>query len=160
MENDGNRSQNEPATAAKRGMLIPLSVAAFVLIVAAIIFSSAGPDRTRTAEFNNPNSNQTSIEKSKPAESSIPVSDAARNEQAAPAAPQRTDPNRQTVTWSLEQMAIMEKKALILRARAELAKLDALYAEDEERRTVLENRARADEALALELENSLGGWRT
>ena len=53
----------------------------------------------------------------------------------------------------------MEKEALILRARAELARLEALYAEDEEQRALLEGRARAYEAQARELENSLEGWR-
>ena len=45
MEYDTNRSQDESPHAPKRSMLIPLSLAAFVLIVAAIIFSAAGPDR-------------------------------------------------------------------------------------------------------------------
>jgi hypothetical protein len=53
----------------------------------------------------------------------------------------------------------MEKEALMLRVRAELAKIDALYADDEAGRTVLENRARAYEAKARELEDSLSGWR-
>lgn len=53
----------------------------------------------------------------------------------------------------------MEKEALILRARAEHAKLAALYAEDEADRAVLEGRARAYEAQARELEDSLDGWR-
>jgi hypothetical protein len=53
----------------------------------------------------------------------------------------------------------MEKEALILRARAELAKLDAQHAENEEDRRQLFERARAYEAQALELEYSLDGWR-
>ena len=53
----------------------------------------------------------------------------------------------------------MEKEALILRARAELAKLDALYAEDDQQRLLHIGRARALEAQALELEDSLDGWR-
>jgi hypothetical protein len=36
----------------------------------------------------------------------------------------------------------MEKEALILRARAELAKLDAKYAQDEEERRIFAERAR------------------
>jgi hypothetical protein len=46
----------------------------------------------------------------------------------------------------------MEKEALILRARAELAKLDAQYAHDKDER-------RAYDAQARELEESLAGWR-
>lgn len=53
----------------------------------------------------------------------------------------------------------MEKEALILRARAELAKLDAQYAQDEEERRIFAERARAYEAQARELEASLAGWR-
>lgn len=53
----------------------------------------------------------------------------------------------------------MEKEALILRARAELARIDALYARDEAERAIAENRARAYEAKARELEDSLSGWR-
>jgi hypothetical protein len=36
--------------------LLPIGIGVAILIVAAIIFSSAGPDRTRTAQNNNPNS--------------------------------------------------------------------------------------------------------
>ena len=53
----------------------------------------------------------------------------------------------------------MEKEALMLRMRAELAKIDALYAGDQATRTDLESRARAYEAQASELEKSLSGWR-
>jgi len=53
----------------------------------------------------------------------------------------------------------MEKEALILRARAELARLDALYAQDASERAVFASRARAYEAQARELEDSLNGWR-
>jgi hypothetical protein len=53
----------------------------------------------------------------------------------------------------------MEKEALILRARAELAKIDAQYADGEEERRRFEGRARAFEAQAKELEDSLMGWR-
>jgi hypothetical protein len=35
--------------------LFPIGIGVAILIVAAIIFSSAGPDRTRTAQNNNPN---------------------------------------------------------------------------------------------------------
>jgi hypothetical protein len=53
----------------------------------------------------------------------------------------------------------MEKEALILRARAELAKLDAQYAHRDDDRRTLNERARAYEAQARELEESLAGWR-
>ena len=52
----------------------------------------------------------------------------------------------------------MEKEALILRARAELAKLSALYASDDIERLQHEGRARAYEAQATELEESITGW--
>jgi hypothetical protein len=50
---------------------------------------------------------------------------------------------------------VMEREALILRARAEHAKLAALYAKDETQRIDWEARARAYEAHAQKLENSL-----
>jgi hypothetical protein len=53
----------------------------------------------------------------------------------------------------------MEKEALILRARAELARLDAQYAQSEDDRRALTERARAYDAQARELEESLAGWR-
>jgi hypothetical protein len=53
----------------------------------------------------------------------------------------------------------MEKEALILRARAELARLQALYADGEEQPYLLERLARDYEAQAVELENSIEGWR-
>ena len=57
------------------------------------------------------------------------------------------------------RVGTMEKEALILRARAELAKLSALYASDDIERLQYEGRARAYEAQARELEDSLTGWR-
>jgi hypothetical protein len=51
----------------------------------------------------------------------------------------------------------MEKEALILRARAELAKLQAEYATDGGERHSLYERARAYDAQAEELENQLNG---
>jgi hypothetical protein len=53
----------------------------------------------------------------------------------------------------------MEREALILRARAELAKLAALYAEDDVERLQYEGRARAYESQANALEDSLTGWK-
>jgi hypothetical protein len=49
----------------------------------------------------------------------------------------------------------MEREALILRARAEQAKLAALYATNEAERRHYEDRARAYEARARQLEDSL-----
>jgi hypothetical protein len=51
----------------------------------------------------------------------------------------------------------MEREALLLRLRAEQAKLAAQYA-DENERTVYEQRARAYEAQAIEIENRLDLW--
>jgi hypothetical protein len=51
----------------------------------------------------------------------------------------------------------MEREALLLRLRAEHAKLAAQYA-DEEERPIFEQRARAYEAQAIELENRLDLW--
>ena len=51
----------------------------------------------------------------------------------------------------------MEREALLLRLRAEQAKLAARYA-DEQDRVIFEQRARAYEAQAIELENRLDLW--
>ena len=51
----------------------------------------------------------------------------------------------------------MEREALVLRLRAEHAKLAAEYA-DEKERTLFEQQARAYEAQAIELENRLDFW--
>ena len=51
----------------------------------------------------------------------------------------------------------MEREALLLRLRAEQAKLAAQYA-DEAERPIYEQRARAYEAQAIELENRLDLW--
>ena len=52
VDDDGAR---EPRTEAP-GWAIPLAFGALMLIAGALIFSAAGPDRTRTAEYNNLNS--------------------------------------------------------------------------------------------------------
>jgi hypothetical protein len=52
----------------------------------------------------------------------------------------------------------MEKEALILRARAELAKLNAYYAADDAVRRSLSEQASALEAHAGQLEDVLDGW--
>ncbi len=51
---------------------------------------------------------------------------------------------------------VMEREALILRCRAEQSKLAAFYADDEAERRDYEERARAYEAHAIQLEESLG----
>ena len=51
----------------------------------------------------------------------------------------------------------MEREALLLRLRAEHAKLAAEYA-DQEERVIFERQARAYEAQAIELENRLDLW--
>jgi hypothetical protein len=51
----------------------------------------------------------------------------------------------------------MEEQAITLRARAELAKLDAEHAESVNERSVLIDRARAFEAQARALEDILDG---
>ena len=53
----------------------------------------------------------------------------------------------------------MEREALILRARAEQAKLAAEYATNEEERARHLSRARAFEARAQALEDALSDWR-
>jgi hypothetical protein len=52
----------------------------------------------------------------------------------------------------------MERQALILRARAEQAKLAALYATNDAERLHYQERARACLAQARQLEDSLDGW--
>ena len=68
----GLRNFNEGRPMQGSGMrrLFPIGIGAAILIVAAIIFSSAGPDRTRTAQNNNPNA--TASEPAAPPESAIP----------------------------------------------------------------------------------------
>jgi hypothetical protein len=51
----------------------------------------------------------------------------------------------------------MEREALLLRLRAEHAKLAAEYADEQERR-IFEQQARAYEAQAIEIENRLDLW--
>ena len=51
----------------------------------------------------------------------------------------------------------MEREALLLRLRAEHAKLAAEYA-DEQERPIFQQQARAYEAQALEIENRLDLW--
>ena len=75
-----NEGQPMPGSGMRR--MFPIGIAAAILIVAAIIFSTAGPDRTRTAQNNNPNT--TAAKQSAAPESGIP----ARTGDPTPAAPQ------------------------------------------------------------------------
>lgn len=52
-ENDPNRAEARNPGPQQPGWGIPLAVGAVVLAAAAIIFASAGPDRTRTADVKN-----------------------------------------------------------------------------------------------------------
>ncbi len=54
----------------------------------------------------------------------------------------------------------METEALILRARAEQAKLAAEYATNDTERQHYAGRARAYEAQARQLEDTLTGWNS
>ena len=53
----------------------------------------------------------------------------------------------------------METEAVILRARAELAKLAAEYTTNENERERYRESARAFEAQAIELEDTFAGWK-
>jgi hypothetical protein len=55
---DNSVRKNVPMTPRKDepGWGIPILFAAVALVAGILIFSAAGPDRTRTAEYNNPNS--------------------------------------------------------------------------------------------------------
>ena len=50
-----NFNAGRPMQGSGMRRLFPIGIGAAILIVAAIIFSSAGPDRTRTAQNNQPN---------------------------------------------------------------------------------------------------------
>jgi hypothetical protein len=73
---------------------VPVGIAAVIAVVATIIFTAAGPDRTRTAEYNSPNSNRAPQETSQPAESGIPPSnrDAPQSAPAPTVVPQKSNP--------------------------------------------------------------------
>ena len=71
---------------------IPAAIAAVVLVAAILIFGGAGPDRTRTADSNNPNSTPSSTTQAQQPESGIPPnSDGAGRK--APAQPQKSTPD-------------------------------------------------------------------
>ena len=83
----GNFNEGRPMAGSGMRRLFPIGIAAAILIVAAIIFSSAGPDRTRTAQSNNLNPNTTAAKQSAPPESAIPAptGDASPAKRQAPA---------------------------------------------------------------------------
>lgn len=89
-----NQSSESGIPSRSMGKWIPIGIGAFILLAAVIFFSSAGPDRTRTSEFNQPNSNRTSVENAQPSESGIPPSnqDTSPNTPPAPASPQTSNP--------------------------------------------------------------------
>jgi len=72
------------------GWGIPLGIAAVAFVAGVIIFSAAGPDRTRTAQNNNLNPNTTASQPAQPAESAIPKGQAPGP--AATPAPQKSNP--------------------------------------------------------------------
>lgn len=65
-----------PADDDAPGWGIPIGIAAGALVAGILIFSVAAPDRTKTAQVNNPSSKPTASEQARPAESAIPPSDA------------------------------------------------------------------------------------
>jgi len=95
---DNDRRNFDEAPAPRRaaeaspGWGIPLGIAAIALIAGVIIFSAAGPDRTRTAQFNNPNAKPTASEPARPVESAIPQSNAPASAPAPTAPAQKSNP--------------------------------------------------------------------
>lgn len=79
-----NFNEGRPMPGSGMRRMFPIGIAAAILIVAAIIFNAAGPDRTRTAQNDNRNPNTTAAKQSAPPESGIP----ARTGDPTPAAPQ------------------------------------------------------------------------
>jgi hypothetical protein len=68
------------------GWALPIGISAVALVAGILIFSTAGPDRTRTAQVNaNPTASQ-------PAETVIPKSNAPASESAPSMAPQKSNP--------------------------------------------------------------------
>jgi|RhiMethySRZTD1v2_1073278.scaffolds.fasta_scaffold1426187_2 hypothetical protein len=94
-EHDNNelRNFNEGTPMRGSGMrrVLPIGIAAGILIIAAIIFSAAGPDRTRTAQHNDLNPNTTAAKQAPAAESGIPPS-GSNAPTATQEAPRRSNP--------------------------------------------------------------------
>lgn len=62
--NPNPHEREESNDARTRAWTVPAIIAAVILIAATLIFSSAGPDRTRTTEnLNNPNASEQSAPK-------------------------------------------------------------------------------------------------
>ena len=80
---DPNHGRPRKPNGENKSWGVPLAIAAVVLVAATIIFSAAGPDRTRTAGANNPNSQRIPLEVAQPPESAIPPS----NQDAAQSTP-------------------------------------------------------------------------
>jgi hypothetical protein len=69
MTNQDNDRRNFDEAPARRpadddapGWGLPIGIAAVALVAGILIFSAAGPDRTRTAQVNNPNAKPTASE--------------------------------------------------------------------------------------------------
>jgi hypothetical protein len=92
--NDTNDGRPRTPKSESIGWGIPIGIAAVIFVAATIIFTAAGPDRTRTAEYNTPNSNRAPQATSQPAESGIPPSnqDAPQSAPAPTVAPQKSNP--------------------------------------------------------------------
>jgi hypothetical protein len=92
-EHDQNRQlETRPVDEDAPGWGIPIGIAAVALVAGVIIFSTAGPDRTRTAQNDNLNPNTTAAQPAQPAESAIPRSEAPATGSAPTAAPQKSNP--------------------------------------------------------------------
>jgi hypothetical protein len=92
-EHDQNRQLvPRPTDEDAPGWGIPLGIAAVALVAGVIIFSAAGPDRTRTAQNNNLNPNTSASQPAQPAESAIPRSNSPASESAPSMAPQKSNP--------------------------------------------------------------------
>jgi hypothetical protein len=74
MTNQDNDRRNFDEAPARRtdddespGWGLPIGIAAVALVAGILIFSTAGPDRTKTAQVNNPNAKPTAAEPAQPA---------------------------------------------------------------------------------------------
>lgn len=92
--NPNPRTPKSADTPKRNWTAVIITLAAVVLGAAAMIFSAAGPDRTRTGEVNNSNAVPAQVGTSQPAESGIPPSgqDAPRTTPAPTVVPQKSNP--------------------------------------------------------------------
>jgi hypothetical protein len=65
-----------PADDESPGWALPIGISAVALLAGILIFSAAGPDRTKTAQFDNTKANPLASQPTQPPESAIPKSDA------------------------------------------------------------------------------------